>query len=204
MDIVAEIIKVVISTGLVAIIVKFFLDRKLEREQDNLRHVNEIEQEKNRAAFAIEIERARASYTGLFEKRLETIEMCHRLLVELHEALGKYTRIIEHEKDGPREARHRAVLEKAKEFREFYLPNRLYLTRELEEIVDAFFKDISDVVISFMQEVEGKEFNMEATRRWISLSDTVEKDILKTLKELRNAMRDVLDPPNQWMDEQPD
>lgn len=199
MDYIRIVAEIVISSGIVAAVLTFMISKKLESiKNDNRRTLERL-----RTYFQIEMERARAAYSEIYKVRLEVIGKCHEMLLELQAALHKYTNWIEiPEKDGTKDDRFKNLLETARNFRSYYLPNRLYLTEKIEIQIDGIITEISRATINFYTRVQDRETERGTAEEWDRIASEIEQSIDPALDLLRSEMRKVLDPPNRFIHEE--
>jgi hypothetical protein len=201
-----DVLSSLVSMGVVAYAVQYMFQRKLvayklklNKQIEKIKSENQIFRDRSLAAFEIEIEKARASCSEIYKKRLEIFGICHEKLVALHCAVHSYTKMIEYPQDGTKDERYNKVIASGKEFRNFYLPNQLYLTKELEKVIDNLNKHLGKTTVDFLCQVHGRESERETSAKWLEILKDIEEDIDPVLKQHREEMRNILDPPNQFI-----
>jgi len=191
--------------------IKHEYDAKLESHKTQLKASLDTELERHRSRLAIEsasaTERLKSElqiaaaehqirFSHLHEKVAEVVAETYARLSRLTAALQRYVSIIE-SNDGPTKYERRMAVAKAMtEFRDYFLPRRLYLPKGIAEQIAQLDGTIHAQTHLFMFEVEiAQEPNHDMVKAWARIASEVQSEIQPLLAALEDKFRGLLGVP---------
>lgn len=139
--------------AVLGLIGKSLLEKMLAR--DSLRIETEIkaksqsELEKLRSTLAIVASERNVRFTKLHERRAEAIAETYRLLRQLHSRLVEYVKIFEPAGDRPKEERRHEVAEAHAAFFDYYMANRIFLSKAAIEKIEKLNQNSKKAFLDF-------------------------------------------------------
>lgn len=192
-----ELLKEIVPGGLSAAVLVFLLrnwigerirrsiqlesDAKLENiksqlKRDNDVYLAELSAKHTEAIQAIDhnLQIARLEHqvriSGVYREVLNSIKEIHSIIINIQRALNDYTRILEYPDDEPQASRRQRISELVSDFWEMFNPSRIFLTDKLDNDIVDYIKFVSDKMMEFAEEVEGKEGGCRRADYWYRIN----------------------------------
>lgn len=183
--------------------IKYEYDQKMEIYKSQLKTEHQREIENLKAKLQIVTSTHQIQFESLHVKIAETVAGVYARIVQIRRKVADYVKIIEFSNDPSREERRKAAAEAFGEFRNYYEPHRLYLSKELIKHIENFEKILFNTTSDFMWQVEmpdaqGGHQDIEAWQKVSrTMSDTI-PDLLENLEdEFRSLLGQSITPPQE-------
>lgn len=161
-------------------------------------YANEFE--KLRSELAVAAAERNIRFSKLHERRAEVVDEMYGLLRNLHYRLNDYVRVFEPTGYKSKEERRKDVEEASKLFFDFYLRNKLFLSKVAVKKVEEFDKIHKKYLYQFFYGVERKrkngiendEYYEDRAEKWDVIFNRVNEDLTILLDEIENEFRKLL------------
>lgn len=176
---------------------KSLLEKVLARDtlriETELKANSAAELEKLRSALAIAAAERHVRFSKLHERRAEAVAETYGFLRSLHSRLSEYVKIFEPAGDRPKEERRNDVAEAHKAFFDFYLKNRIFLSKSAVEKIEDFNRKSIKAFYRFFYGVEmAKGAGGAGTDKWMEVFTQVNDEMPLALGELEDEFRRLL------------
>ncbi len=163
-----------------------FLKKDVEQHKALLRAQTDAELEKLRAVLERESLEHEIKFRRIDDRVAEHLGEIYARLFRLYESASKYVAILEHSGEPSKEEKFDIVVEANREFWDYFLPNRLYVTPTLFKRIRAVADGLDKVVGIFargrVREEQGRRLPDEDY--WMNAYSTFEKDVTPLFTDL--------------------
>lgn len=183
--------------AVLGLIGKSLLEKVLARDtlriETEIKAQSESELEKLRSTLAIAAAERNVRFTKLHERRAEAIAETYRLLRQLHSRLAEYVKVFEPAGDRPKEERRHEVAEAHKLFFDYYMANRIFLSKAAVEKIEQINQSSKKAFFEFFYGVEMVQAARgNGTDKWMEIFTHVSEQMPVALEELEDEFRKLL------------
>ena len=166
--------------------------KDLDSVRNELKAATNTEAEKLRPSLNMVAKEHEIKFSGLHEKRAETIAEGYSLLSDLHYKLADYVKVFESAGEPARPERQKVAAIAFDKFQDFYREKKIFFAKSIENKIDEINKDLRNAYIEFTYNVDTEPPDGERIKTWFEISKRVSEDITSTLDELRQDFREEL------------